>query len=82
MTPILQDQSTKEVAEGARTEETVLETLRASLNDRLERKGFRGQPDRLAEELLEIGRWCSEAPDYDRRTPDEIVGYDESGLPA
>lgn len=35
----------------------------------------------IAEALLEIGRRYSELPDKDTRTPDEILGYDENGLP-
>jgi antitoxin VapB len=32
-------------------------------------------------ELLRIGQECAALPDYDRRTPDEILGYDEYGVP-
>ncbi|HEY7299133.1 MAG TPA: hypothetical protein VH684_14605 [Xanthobacteraceae bacterium] len=35
----------------------------------------------LAEEILEIGRRCAALPDVDRRTAEEIIGYDENGLP-
>ena len=31
--------------------------------------------------LLDIGRRYSELPDRDTRTADEILGYDENGLP-
>jgi len=36
---------------------------------------------RLEDELLAIGRRCAALPDLDRRSPDEILGYDEVGLP-
>jgi hypothetical protein len=36
---------------------------------------------RLADELDEIARHCSRLPVLDSRTPDEILGYDEHGLP-
>jgi antitoxin VapB len=32
-------------------------------------------------ELLEIGRECAALPDYDLRGADEILGYDEHGIP-
>lgn len=35
----------------------------------------------LAERLDEIALRCSALPDLDKRTPEEIVGYDEHGLP-
>jgi antitoxin VapB len=36
----------------------------------------------LATEILEIGRRCAALPDLDMRPPDEILGYDEHGLPS
>ena len=35
---------------------------------------------RLADRLVELGRECGALPDYDTRSPDEIVGYDENGM--
>ncbi|MBI2922074.1 MAG: type II toxin-antitoxin system VapB family antitoxin [Planctomycetes bacterium] len=35
----------------------------------------------LKDEILAIGRRCAELPDRDPRKPDEILGYDDSGLP-
>jgi antitoxin VapB len=35
----------------------------------------------LSEELLAIGRRCAALPDLDPRSPDELLGYDENGLP-
>lgn len=35
----------------------------------------------LIERLTEISERCASLPDYDTRTPDEIIGYDENGLP-
>ena len=34
----------------------------------------------LAERLMEIGRHCADLPNIDPRNPDEIVGYDETGV--
>jgi antitoxin VapB len=36
----------------------------------------------LADELLEIGKRCTAWPDLDTRTAEEILGYDEHGLPS
>ena len=33
-----------------------------------------------AERLVQIGRKCAALPVLDERTPDVILGYDESGL--
>jgi hypothetical protein len=38
--------------------------------------------DRLADRLTEIGERCARLPVYDSRTPDEIIGYDEFGVPS
>jgi len=35
----------------------------------------------LAQDLREIGRRCAALPDLDRRSADEIIGYNEIGLP-
>ena len=33
------------------------------------------------EELVEIGQRCAALPVLDARSPDEILGYDQVGLP-
>jgi len=35
----------------------------------------------LADEIDEIAVHCSRLPVFDARPPDEILGYDEHGLP-
>jgi antitoxin VapB len=40
----------------------------------------RCDPEVLAARLDELARDCSALPDHDLRSPDEIVGYDESGM--
>lgn len=62
------------------TGETLTEAVVKSLRERLSRlKRPRGRP--LSEELLRIGRRCSELPVQDDRPADEIIGYDTHGLP-
>lgn len=73
------DRLAREVA--ALTGETLTDAVRTALAERLERERLRrGGPARLADRLLEIGRHCAELPDFDTRSPDEIVGYDEAGM--
>ena len=36
----------------------------------------------LVDDILEIGRQCDMLPELDDRTADEILGYDEDGLPS
>jgi antitoxin VapB len=73
------DRLAREVA--ALTGETLTDTIRKALRERLERERLRrGQPADLAARLREIGQHCASLPDYDTRAPDEIVGYDETGM--
>jgi antitoxin VapB len=73
------DRLAREVA--ALTGETLTDAIRQSLAERLERERLRrGQPGRLADRLLEIGSHCAALPDYDTRSPDEIIDYDEIGM--
>jgi antitoxin VapB len=73
------DRLAREVA--ALTGETLTDTIRKALSERLERERLRrGQPADLAGLLREIGQHCANLPDFDTRSPDEIIGYDETGM--
>jgi antitoxin VapB len=62
--------------------ETKTEAVTRALRDRLERLR-RERPRRgLADELDEIAIHCARLPVIDPRTPDQILGYDEHGLPS
>ncbi len=61
--------------------ESVTTAVRRAAEERLERLRRRQSGRSLAAEILEIGRRCAELPDLDVRSPDEILGYDEYGLP-
>lgn len=78
------------------TGESLTDAVKRSLAERLQRERRRSgrteamsQPDRgerlegqaLIDRLNEISRHCAAAPDYDTRSPDEIIGYDANGLP-
>jgi antitoxin VapB len=65
----------------ALTGETLTNAVKASLAERLEReKRRRGKKKSLAEQLDELAKECAALPDYDTRSPDEIIGYDENGM--
>ena len=63
------------------TGETKTEAVTQALRDRLARLRRDRAGRRLADELDEIARHCARLPVLDSRTPDEILGYDEHGLP-
>jgi antitoxin VapB len=61
--------------------ETKTEAGTRALRDRLARLRRERVSRRLADELDEIALHCAGLPVRDRRTADEILGYDENGLP-
>jgi antitoxin VapB len=73
------EKSVRELA--ALTGETVTAAVRRAAEERLQRVRRDQEGRRLADEILEIGRRCASLPDVDMRTADEILGYDEHGLP-
>jgi len=63
------------------TGETLTAAVRTALAERLQRERLRrGESADLATQLLAIGERFSKLPVLDARTPDEIVGYDETGM--
>jgi antitoxin VapB len=61
--------------------ESVTAAVRKAAEERLQRV-LRQQAGRsVAEEILEIGNRCAALPDLDARSGDEILGYDQHGLP-
>jgi antitoxin VapB len=63
------------------TGETKTEAVTQALRERLQRIRRARARRRLADELDEIALHCSALPVRDARTADEIMGYDENGLP-
>jgi antitoxin VapB len=79
----LKDPETDRLARAvaALTGKSLTDAVRRSLAERLEQERLRrGEPADLAARLREIGEHCAALPDFDRRTPDEIIGYDETGM--
>jgi antitoxin VapB len=63
------------------TGESKTEAVTRALRDRLDRLRRGKAKRRLADELDEIARHCSRLPVRDGRSADEILQYDDRGLP-
>ena len=61
--------------------ETITQAITLALEERLERLCGRSTAPDIMEELLKISKRCKAIPDKDRRTADEILGYDSTGVP-
>ncbi len=63
------------------TGESKTEAVTKAVRDRLERvkRARQGRP--LADEIDAIGQRCAGLPVRDGRTAEEILGYDEHGVP-
>ena len=64
------------------TGETKTQAVTTALRDRLERIRRRRTGRGLADELDEIALHCASLPVLDERAAEDILGYDERGLPA
>ena len=69
----------REVA--AKTGESLTAAIQRSLEERLDRLKQQRRSHILASQLEEILRRGDQLPILESRTPDEILGYDEHGLP-
>ena len=67
----------------ATTGESITVAVIVSMRERLERQK-RKQEDRqtLIADLMAIADHCASLPVLDNRTEDEIMGWDENGLPS
>jgi antitoxin VapB len=79
----IRSQETEELASALAklTGETKTEAVTQALRERLQRIRRSRARKRLADELDEIALHCSALPVRNMRTADEIMGYDENGLP-
>jgi antitoxin VapB len=73
------EKSVRELAAAAG--ESVTTAVRRAAEERLQRVRRQQSGRSLAAEILEIGKRCAALPDLDSRTADEILGYDEYGVP-
>lgn len=79
---IRNSEAEKLAAELARaTGESKTEAVTKALRDRLVRVRMERAKRSLADELEQIAEHCANLPVLDGRRAEEILGYDESGLP-
>lgn len=64
------------------TGETLTEAVVVALRERLTRERGRAHAPALREELAAVRHRCAALPIVDDRSAEEILGYDERGLPA
>jgi antitoxin VapB len=64
------------------TKESITEAVAIALRERLDRIRNTKKTELLVRDLMEIGQHCAAHATLDQRTPDEILGYDEHGLPS
>ena len=63
------------------TGESLTAAIINALRERLTREQGRNRRPRLRDELRAIRQRCAALPVKDYRSPDEILGYDDQGLP-
>jgi len=66
----------------ARTGETITQAIVKALRNRLALEGRKsGEVESKVADAMEIGRHYVSQPLLDERSPEEILGYDDRGLP-
>jgi antitoxin VapB len=66
----------------AKTGESLTGAIQKALEERLDRLNNTRRSHALAAQIDDILQRVDAMPDLDARTPDEIIGYDENGLPS
>ena len=74
------DRLTREL--GGLTGESITQAVKTAVEEWLRRVKSAETDPTLLDDLMEIARRCTALPVYDDRTADEILGYDENGLPS
>ncbi|NVP57648.1 MULTISPECIES: type II toxin-antitoxin system VapB family antitoxin [Rhizobiaceae] len=80
----IKDHDTEQLARtlAERTGESITLATKRALEERLRRLGSDMRKAALLEDLEAIQRRWNALPVLDNRTADEILGYDENGLPS
>ncbi len=63
------------------TGEGLTQTILQALRERHQRVRAARKQEQLMEDLTAIARRAAALPELDRRSPNEIIGYDKHGLP-
>jgi antitoxin VapB len=74
------DELVRELASA--TGESITTAVTVAVRERLERVRGAAPAALREQELMRIARQAAARPERDRRSPEEIVGYDAHGLPA
>jgi antitoxin VapB len=64
-----------------RRQQSITEAVIVALRAELDRESRRMRAPGMAKQLLEVGARYAALPSYDERSDDEILGYDEHGVP-
>jgi antitoxin VapB len=80
----IKDPETEKLARtlAQRTGETITVATRRAIEDRLKRLGSHARKTALLEDMEAIQRRLASLPILDPRSPDDILGYDENGIPS
>ncbi len=62
------------------TGRSITDAVIHALREQLRRESGRGSAPDMVQVLMEIGRHCAALPDLDKRSEEEILGYDERGV--
>lgn len=73
------DELARELAK--ETGESLTEAVTRAIEERLAKVQTQSSRRKLVQDLNAIARACAALPDRDMRSADEIIGYDENGLP-
>lgn len=60
--------------------ENLTQAIMHALEERLERLTGRRITTDIVQEIMTISQRCSSLPDKDKRSPEEILGYNQSGI--
>ncbi len=63
------------------TGESITEAIRRAIEERLERAQLRPHRQSLTDGIRRIQERVAALPVLDSRSPDEVLGYDDNGLP-
>lgn len=79
----IKDPETEKLARAlaARTGETITVATRRAIEERLRRTGALTRKATLIEDMEAMQRRLKALPVLDARSPEDIIGYDENGLP-
>ncbi|MGY3116141.1 type II toxin-antitoxin system VapB family antitoxin [Bradyrhizobium algeriense] len=79
----IKDPETEKLARALaeRTGETITVATRRAIEERLKRTASQARKAALLEDMEAMQRRLNALPILDHRSPDDIIGYDENGIP-